>query len=145
MLCAVAESADVLRAILPKELRWLSMELALDALLDDPVFFAPFERFFDPGGWVGRRRLAPTEPARIRHHQAHRRRSKAGAQGASGWRRNPMARVMARPRRAVTQKHGGTAKGPLTRAFAVERVTRIELAWPAWKAGALPLSYTRVP
>jgi hypothetical protein len=33
----------------------------------------------------------------------------------------------------------------LTRAFAVERVTRIELAWPAWKAGALPLSYTRVP
>jgi hypothetical protein len=25
----------------------------------------------------------------------------------------------------------------------VERVTRIELAWPAWKAGALPLSYTR--
>ena len=22
---------------------------------------------------------------------------------------------------------------PLTRAFAVERVTRIELAWPAWK------------
>ena len=44
----VAESADVLRAILPKELRWLSMELALDALLDDPVFFAPFERFFDP-------------------------------------------------------------------------------------------------
>src|SRR5262249_4901039 len=26
---------------------------------------------------------------------------------------------------------------------AVERVTRIELASPAWKAGALPLSYTR--
>ena len=25
----------------------------------------------------------------------------------------------------------------------MERVTRIELAWPAWKAGALPLSYTR--
>jgi hypothetical protein len=32
----------------------------------------------------------------------------------------------------------------LTRASAVERVTRIELAWPAWKAGALPLSYTRI-
>jgi hypothetical protein len=32
---------------------------------------------------------------------------------------------------------------PLARAFTVERVTRIELAWPAWKAGALPLSYTR--
>jgi hypothetical protein len=25
---------------------------------------------------------------------------------------------------------------PLTRAFAVERVTRIELAWPAWKESA---------
>jgi hypothetical protein len=25
----------------------------------------------------------------------------------------------------------------------VERVTGIEPAWPAWKAGALPLSYTR--
>jgi hypothetical protein len=33
----------------------------------------------------------------------------------------------------------------LTRLDTVERVTRIELAWPAWKAGALPLSYTRVP
>ena len=31
----------------------------------------------------------------------------------------------------------------MTRAIGVERVTRIELAWPAWKAGALPLSYTR--
>jgi hypothetical protein len=30
--------------------------------------------------------------------------------------RSPMARVMARPR-AVTQKHGGIAKGLLTRAF----------------------------
>jgi hypothetical protein len=26
-----------------------------------------------------------------------------------------------------------------------ERVTGIEPAWPAWKAGALPLSYTRAP
>jgi hypothetical protein len=30
---------------------------------------------------------------------------------------------------------GGTI-GALTRAFAVERVTRIELAWPAWKVAA---------
>ena len=30
-------------------------------------------------------------------------------------------------------------RGPL-----YERVTGIEPAWPAWKAGALPLSYTRV-
>ena len=29
--------------------------------------------------------------------------------------------------------------------WGVERVTGIEPAWPAWKAGALPLSYTRVP
>ena len=48
-------------------------------------------------------------------------------------------------------------KGPLTRInglvaflpscdphFCMERMTRIELAWPAWKAGALPLSYIRV-
>ena len=28
-------------------------------------------------------------------------------------------------------------------ALVVERVTGIEPAWPAWKAGALPLSYTR--
>ena len=27
----------------------------------------------------------------------------------------------------------------------MERVTGIEPAWPAWKAGALPLSYTREP
>ena len=27
---------------------------------------------------------------------------------------------------------------------AVERVTRIELAPPVWKTGALPLSYTRI-
>jgi hypothetical protein len=34
---------------LPKEQGRLSMELArVDALLDDPVFFVPFERFFDP-------------------------------------------------------------------------------------------------
>ena len=33
---------------------------------------------------------------------------------------------------------------PVTCGGAVERVTGIEPAWPAWKAGALPLSYTRV-
>ena len=27
----------------------------------------------------------------------------------------------------------------------MERVGRIELPWPAWKAGTLPLSYTREP
>jgi hypothetical protein len=43
----------------------------------------------------------------------------------------------------------GRGEGPgredwlLTWAFWVERVTGIEPAPPAWKAGALPLSYTR--
>jgi hypothetical protein len=32
----------------------------------------------------------------------------------------------------------------LRKGFSVERVTGIEPAWPAWKAGALPLSYTRM-
>ena len=32
----------------------------------------------------------------------------------------------------------------LTRHFTIERMTGIEPAWPAWKAGALPLSYIRV-
>lgn len=32
---------------------------------------------------------------------------------------------------------------PLKLNLKMERETRIELAWPAWKAGALPLSYSR--
>jgi hypothetical protein len=32
----------------------------------------------------------------------------------------------------------------LTRCFAVERVTRIELAWPAWKESARPREPTRM-
>ena len=53
--------------------------------------------------------------------------------------------LMARDARISQRARGvGGTIAPLTRAFAVERVTRIELAWPAWKAGALPLSYTRV-
>jgi hypothetical protein len=108
---------------LPKELRRLSMELArVDALLDDPVFFAPFERFSDPRR-VGRLRLAPTrslgESVITKRIDADR---KAGAQGASWWRRNPMARVMARPRRAVTQKQSGcTARWQGRRAMPVRR------------------------
>jgi hypothetical protein len=34
-------------------------------------------------------------------------------------------------------------KTPAEQGFCVERVTGIEPAWPAWKAGTLPLSYTR--
>ena len=43
------------------------------------------------------------------------------------------AHAMARPQCAPLKAHGGIAKAALTRAFAAERVTRIELAWPAWK------------
>jgi hypothetical protein len=38
---------------------------------------------------------------------------------------------------------GGTI-APLARAFAVERVTRIELAWPAWKESARLREPTRM-
>jgi hypothetical protein len=42
--------------------------------------------------------------------------------------------LMARDARISQRARGvGGTIGPLTRAFAVERVTRIELAWPAWK------------
>jgi hypothetical protein len=53
--------------------------------------------------------------------------------------------LMARDDRIAPSVGGPAERSPqLARAFTVERVTRIELAWPAWKAGALPLSYTRV-
>jgi hypothetical protein len=37
----------------------------------------------------------------------------------------------------------GLAEGSLTCGYAVERVTRIELALSAWEADVLPLNYTR--
>src|SRR6187397_977125 len=50
MLRTVADQPTLWEAILPDELRRLPVELArVDALLDDPVFFAPFVPFFDPG------------------------------------------------------------------------------------------------
>ena len=49
MLRTVADQPSLWDAILPEELRRLPAELArIDALLDDPVFFAPFVPFFDP-------------------------------------------------------------------------------------------------
>jgi hypothetical protein len=45
--------------------------------------------------------------------------------------------LMARDARISQRARGvGGTIAPLTRAFAVERVTRIELAWPAWKESA---------
>ena len=42
--------------MLPEQVLRLPEELArVDALLDDPAFFAPFAPFFDPK-WAGRRR-----------------------------------------------------------------------------------------
>ncbi len=43
-------------------------------------------------------------------------------------------------RRSIQLSYGGKADGVRP---SVERVTGVEPAWPAWKAGALPLSYTR--
>jgi IS5 family transposase len=49
MLRTVADQPTLWEAILPDELRRIPGELArVDALLDDPVFFAPFVPFFDP-------------------------------------------------------------------------------------------------
>src|SRR5947209_3336700 len=49
MLRTVADQPSLWEAILPEELRRLPDELArVDALLDDPVFFAPFVPLFDP-------------------------------------------------------------------------------------------------
>jgi IS5 family transposase len=49
MLRTVADQPTLWEAILPDELRRLPVELArVNALLDDPVFFAPFVPFFDP-------------------------------------------------------------------------------------------------
>src|SRR6478609_6327354 len=49
MLRTVADQPTLWEAILPDQLRRLPVELArVDALLDDPVFFAPFVPFFDP-------------------------------------------------------------------------------------------------
>ena len=56
MLRTVNDQSTLWDAILPPELLVLPVELGrVDALLDDPVFFAPFVPFFDPG-MVGRRR-----------------------------------------------------------------------------------------
>jgi IS5 family transposase len=45
----VSDQVSLWEAVLPSELLKLPEELArVDALLDDPVFFAPFVAFFDP-------------------------------------------------------------------------------------------------
>ena len=49
MFRTVGDQPTLWEAILPDELRRLPAELArVDGLLDDPVFFTPFARFFDP-------------------------------------------------------------------------------------------------
>ena len=49
MFRTVSDQVSLWEAVLPPELLKLPDELArVDALLDDPVFFAPFEPFFDP-------------------------------------------------------------------------------------------------
>ena len=49
MLRTRALEVSLWEAVLPEEVLRLPEELArVDALLDDPVFFAPFTPFFDP-------------------------------------------------------------------------------------------------
>ena len=49
MFRTVGDQVSLWEAVLPAELLKLPDELArVDALLDDPVFFAPFVPFFDP-------------------------------------------------------------------------------------------------
>lgn len=46
---AIGDQPSLGESLLPDEVLQLPEELArLDALLDDPVFFAPFARYFDP-------------------------------------------------------------------------------------------------
>ena len=48
MFRTVGDQCSLWESMLPEEVLRLPEELArVDALLDDPVFFAPFERFFD--------------------------------------------------------------------------------------------------
>jgi IS5 family transposase len=57
MLRTVGDQPSLWEAVLPDELRRLPAELArVDALLDDPVFFAPFKHRSLTRGSVGRRR-----------------------------------------------------------------------------------------
>jgi IS5 family transposase len=61
MFRTVGDQPTLWEAILPEELRRLPEELArVDALLDDPVFFASFVPFFDPR--IGR----PSTPVETR-------------------------------------------------------------------------------
>ena len=60
MLRTRAPEVSLWEAVLPDQVLRLSEELArVDALLDDPVFFAPFAGFFDPR--VGR----PSTPIEV--------------------------------------------------------------------------------
>lgn len=53
MLRTIGDQPSLWESVLPDELLVLPVELArVDSLLDDPVFFVPFEKFFDPA--IGR-------------------------------------------------------------------------------------------
>ena len=60
MLRTVNDQPTLWDSILPAEVLVLPVELArVDALLDDPVFFAPFVPFFDARSGVRRSRWRP--------------------------------------------------------------------------------------
>jgi hypothetical protein len=61
MFRTVGDQCSLWESVLPEELQRLPEELArVDALLDDPAFFAPFVPFFDP-----QTNTAPDEAADI--------------------------------------------------------------------------------
>ena len=61
----------------------------------------------------------------------------------------PQVYVLAELMPDRTNGYGGPSDDPVGLPFyqldGAERATGIEPAWPAWKAGALPLSYARMP
>ena len=76
MLRTRAAQVSLWEAVLPAEVLRLPEELArVDALLDDPVFFAPFVPFFDPR--VGRPSTPMETYLRIE--------STPGVDGRCGW------------------------------------------------------------
>jgi hypothetical protein len=65
--------------------------------------------------------------------------------GADGNQRVYLDRAVRVGQLAIDQPNPSleTEKPPPEQRLSLERVTGIEPAWPAWKAGTLPLSYTR--
>jgi hypothetical protein len=85
-----------------------------------------------------------TEPAPLTTHSAKAGHAVSPPTSPRASPRHPRRRRgRSRGTRQVVALAVGSPKTPTTCASSVERATGIEPAWPAWKAGALPLSYAR--